>query len=259
MPPASSTRRRTGASTRVSAIPASSTTRTQPPGSPPERRALPRRRRSVTASISVALASSSAARPLGAAPSTEMPERSSASPRARRAVVLPAPATPTTQTTRSGESAAVATSDGCSAESLTGASARADTTCTAAARGTSASRPARPIPSASRSRPRRLLVVKRPGRPGVASFSTSVTSGPRMMCSTSARTAPTRRAQRAPAPARAEPEPLRARPGARGRRRLRPADAVDRGPLFPSNPPRGPGPHGPPRSRPRASSPCPVG
>ncbi len=67
--------------------------------------------------MSVARSSSSAARPLGAAPSTGTSERESASPRTRSAVVLPAPAAPIAQTIRSGDSAASSTSTRCSSES----------------------------------------------------------------------------------------------------------------------------------------------
>ena len=71
-PSARSTSSSSGASTRVSAIPASSTTSTQPWGRPPSRCASSSSRWSVQLAMPVAALSSSAARPLGAAPSTGM-------------------------------------------------------------------------------------------------------------------------------------------------------------------------------------------
>ena len=67
--------------------------------------------------IPVAVWSSSAARPLGAAPTTCTPLARWISWSVRRAVVLPEPATPTTQTTRSRLSAASRTSRCCSRDS----------------------------------------------------------------------------------------------------------------------------------------------
>ena len=117
LPPACSTRSSTGARTRVSAMPASSTTSTEPGGRPPSARASSSSRWSVVDGMPVSSWSFSAATPDGAAPSTGMP-RLREDLRRRRwvAVVLPAPARPTTQTTRRGLVATSRTIASCSSE-----------------------------------------------------------------------------------------------------------------------------------------------
>ena len=116
-PFACSTSSRMGARTRVSAMPASSTTRTEPAGRPPLARASSSSRWSVVAEMPVSSWSFSAATPDGAAPSTSMPACAKTWPTAWVAVVFPAPARPTTQTTRLGLVAASRTIVSCSSES----------------------------------------------------------------------------------------------------------------------------------------------
>ena len=152
-PFASSTRERRGARMRVSAIPASSTTSTDPCGRPPSRLAAARSPWRVVAGMPALSASRSAAIPDGAAPRTETPDAANASAAARRALVFPEPAGPTTQRTRSGLAASPRTIRSCSGggERWSGRDARSASMSSPATTGAPAPWPRSTSASASRS------------------------------------------------------------------------------------------------------------
>ncbi len=118
-------------------------------------------------------------RPGRSAPHRPPARRSRGGPRAsvRSAVVLPEPATPTTQTTRSRLSAASRTSRCCSRDSPL--SRRPRSTVRPSAAGAPTSRPAVASASASRSTSSSSRVVNRAGRPGMSPGSTCSTPGSR--------------------------------------------------------------------------------
>lgn len=177
-PPACSTRSRIGASTRVSAIPASSTTSTHRSGSSLHSRS----RWSVIAEMPVSSRSCSAAIPDGAAPSTRVPAARYAEATACTAVVLPAPATPTTHTTRSGLETASRAIAVCSGDRLR------PTIASPGRVGRFSPRPRSTSARALRSTPISSVVVNQAGRPGCASVPTFSSSGARAKRRASSRT-----------------------------------------------------------------------
>ena len=151
------------------------------------------------AGIPVAVWSSSAARPLGAAPTTGTPVWPKTSWSTASAVVLPAPAAPTTQTTRSRLSVARRTSSCCSRASSLAFSSLSSVWPSAV--GAPASRPAIASSSTPRSSSSSSWVVNRAGRPGTSPGSTSSTPGKRDSSSAASSTCSTG------APSRSEPRP----------------------------------------------------